>query len=330
MKKVIIIGATGEIGMYITDYFCKNAKDDYEVIAVGLRKTDFFDRYGIKYYSVDIRNADSFSILPQENIHAVIFTAAVMPGRMTGYVPMAYLETNVCGTLNVLEYCRKVQANRIIFTQTIRDLGNQIGREILRVDAQRDFSFTGDHAVYVISKNASVDLIEHYYREYGIKRYIFRLPTIYMYSPNKFYTVNGEKRIMGFRHMIDQAIAGNDIEVWGDPSKAHDIVYVKDLAQLFCLACNRKEGDGGLYNVGTGKPISLIEQVKGMIEVFETEKRKSNIVFCPEKPSARQYDIDISKTCKELGYVPQYSYIEYLKDFKKEMEENRFNDLFEE
>ena len=163
MKKVIIIGATGETGMYITDYFCERAKDDYEIIAVGLRKTNFFERYGIKYYSVDIRSADNFSVLPQEDVHAVIYTAAVMPGRMLGYNPMAYLETNVCGTLNVLEYCRKAQADRIIFTQTIRDLGNQIGKEILRADAQRDFSYTGDHAVYVISKNAAVDLIEHYY-----------------------------------------------------------------------------------------------------------------------------------------------------------------------
>ena len=56
--------------------------------------------------------------------------------------------------------------------------------------------------MYVISKNAAVDMIEHYYQEYGLKRFIFRLPTIYMYTPNKYYYVNGVKKIMGFRYMI--------------------------------------------------------------------------------------------------------------------------------
>lgn len=328
MKRIVIIGATGETGMYITDYFCNNLKEEYEIIAVGLRKTSFFDRYGIKYYNIDIRNESEFEVLPKEDIYAVIFTAAMMPGRMVGYQPIEYLNTNICGTFNVLEYCRKTQVNRIIFTQTIRDVGNKIGREIIKSDAARDFSYKGDHAVYVISKNAAVDLIEHYYEEYGIKRFIFRLPTIYMYTPNKYYCVNGEKRIMGFRYMIDQAIAGEDIEVWGEPSRAHDVVYVKDLAKLMMLACKCDTTDGGMYNVGTGEPISILNQIKGMIEVFNPNDKKSNIVFCPQKPSARQYQIDISKTQQELKFIPSYSYIDYLEDFKKEMNENRFADLF--
>ena len=207
-------------------------------------------------------------------------------------------------------------------------MGNKIGKEKIEADAPRDFSYKGDHAVYVISKNAAVDLIEHYYQEYGIKRFMFRLPTIYMYTPNKYYCVNGGKRIMGSRHMIDQAIAGNDIEVWGDSSKAHDVVYVKDLAKIFYLACKCETTDGGMYNVGTGMPVTLLEQAEGMIEVFGQKTKKSRIVYCPDKPNARQYDIDISKTCRDLGYEPSYSYIEYLKDFKKEMEQERFKDLF--
>lgn len=329
MKKVVIIGATGEIGMYIADYFCNTAKNEYEVIAVGRRETDFFETYGIAYYCVDIRQAEAFDVLPKEDVYAVIYTAGMMPGRMQGYDPMRYLETNVCGTLNVLEYCRKAGVDRLIFTQTIRDLGNKIGRERIEADAPRDFSYTGDHAVYVISKNAAVDLIEHYYQEYGLKRFIFRLPTIYMYTPNKYYSVDGEKKIMGFRHMIDQAICGNDVEVWGDVSRAHDILYVKDLARLFYLACKADATDGGVYNAGTGIPVSILDQASGMIEVFGTEEKKSRLVLCPQKPNARQYDIDIAKTVKELGYEPAYSYTEYLKDFKKEMEEDRFRTLFE-
>lgn len=327
MKRIIIIGATGEIGMYITDFFCQNVRDKYEISAIGLRKTDFFNRYGIEYYSIDVSKSESFCVLPRDNVYAVIYLVAVMPAKMEKYNPMQYLKVNSCGTLNVLEYCREVQADRIIYTQTIRDVGNKIGKEKIESDMPRDFSYIGDHAVYVISKNTAVDLVEHYYQQYGLKRFIFRLPTIYMYSPNKYFCVNGEKKVMGYRLMIEQAMEGVDIEVWGDPSKAHDVVYVKDLAKILYLACEC-EAAGGIYNVGTGEPITLIEQVRGMIEIFSSGNKKSQIVFCPEKASARQYDIDISKTRRELGYEPAYSYLEYLKDFKNEMIENRFKELF--
>ena len=51
-------------------------------------------------------------------------------------------------------------------------------------------------------------------------------------------------------------------------------------------------------------------------------------MYCPEKPNARQYDIDITKTIRELGYKSDFSYKEYLEDFKLEMQLNRFKDLF--
>lgn len=328
MKKIIIIGATGELGLYITDYLVDKLDGKFELVATGRRKTDFFERYGISYYNVDISNPSAMEVLPQEDVYAVIYTAAVMPGRMEGYHPMQYLEVNVCGALNVLEYCRKVKADRIIYTQTIRDLGNKIGKEIIKSDAPRDFSYRGDHAMYVISKNAAVDMIEHYYWEYGLKRFVLRLPTIYLYTPNEFYYVDGKKRKMGFRILIDKAINGEDIEVWGDPMKAHDVTYVKDLAQTMYLACTCNSTDGGIYNVGTGQPITLLDQIKGMIEVFGTVGNRSNMILCPEKPNARQYEIDISKTMLELGYKPQYSYIRYLQDFKQEMQKNRFKEMF--
>ena len=55
MKKIIIFGATGNVGSYVlkyaSEYFDKN---EYEVIASGRRETDFFDRMGIRYFSVDL------------------------------------------------------------------------------------------------------------------------------------------------------------------------------------------------------------------------------------------------------------------------------------
>lgn len=328
MKKVLIFGATGHTGAYLTDYCLENLDlNEYQVIAIGRKKTDYFQKRGIDYYSIDITKSDEFSKLPKENVHSVILLAAIIPAAMEGYRPMEYIDTNIIGAFNVLEYCKRVKADRILYTQTQRDIGNFIGKkEPLRPDMPRSFSYKGDHAVYVISKNTAVDLIEHYHQEYGLKRFIFRLPTIYSYSPIDYFYVDGKKRMKAYRLMINQAIKGQPIEMWGDPEKAHDIVYIKDFCQILCKGIV-VDIECGIYNVGTGKPVSLKEQIEGMVEVFSPKDNKSMIVPCPDKPNSRSYTMDISKAIEELGYEPKYDYISYLKDFKKEMEIDRYKEL---
>src|SRR5690625_1652907 len=146
MKKIIIFGATGHTGAYLTDY-CLEFLDasEYEIIAVGRKKTDYFTKRNIKYYSVDIKESESFEKLPNNNVHAVVLLSAILPASMEGYQPLEYLKTNILGAFNVLEYSRRVQADRVLYTQTIRDIGDHIGMgEPLTPDIPRSFSFTGD------------------------------------------------------------------------------------------------------------------------------------------------------------------------------------------
>ena len=120
---------------------------------------------------------------------------------------------------------------------------------------------------------------------------------------------------------------GEPIELWGDPEKSHDVVYVKDFCQMLYKAITA-DCKGGIYHVGTGIPVTLQEQIEGIIEVFSPKDNKSEIIYCPEKPNARTYHMDITKAVDDLDYKPIYSYIDYLKDFKKEMELNRFSNLY--
>ena len=111
-KKIIIFGATGKVGNYVLDYalrFFKNS--EYEVIASGRRKTDFFDRMGVKYYSVNLANKEEFAQLPQEGVHAVMLLSAQLPTKSDGQVPRRQFDANLLGTFNVLEYCREVHAD---------------------------------------------------------------------------------------------------------------------------------------------------------------------------------------------------------------------------
>ena len=321
MKKIIVFGATGDTGKYFVKYFCEqNDRKEYEIIAVGTRETDCFQSYDINYYRVDITNKDDFSKLPKENVYAVVDLAGAMPARMKGYNPYEYIDVNITGTLNILEYCRQIHVDRILYAQSFGDIKDYSEENpLLRVDMQRKFSFTTDHTIYVMSKNFAVDMIDNYHQMYGIKNFIFRLPSIYMWSPIDHYYVDGVLRKIGYRLLIDNAIEGKDIEVWGDPTRVKDMVYVKDFAQMLykALFVDRQTG---YYNVGTGIGTSLLDQINGMIEVFGEEGHKSNIIMCPDKPNAPQYIMDIDNAKEELGYVPKYDYISMLKDFKAEME----------
>lgn len=328
MKKIIIFGATGNVGSYLTrycsDFFNEN---DFEIIAVGSRETNTFDAYNIKYISVDITNSSDFEKLPTDNIYAVMLLAAKIPSYMDEYDPHEYLNVNIMGAFNVLEYCRKVKADRILYTQTVFDISLHAGENItLSPNLEKNFDYKGDHAVYVISKSTALELIEHYHQEYNLKKFIFRLPTIYNYSPYHYYFPNGKKAKRPLYQMIEKAEKGEDIELWGNPNYAKDMVYVDDFSQMLCKAVLVSRNEG-FYNIGTGIPITLQEQIETIIDVFSPPEKKSKIVYMPNKPYGGGFLMDVSNAKEELGYEPQYDCKKLFEAYKYEMNLKRFDEL---
>lgn len=68
-----------------------------------------------------------------------------------------------------------------------------------------------------------------------------------------------------------------------------------------------------------------MDQIKGIAEVFCSKDKKSEIIMKPEMPNAPQYIMDITPAKDELGYVPQYNYIEMLQDMKRNMEYEKYD-----
>lgn len=326
MKTIVIFGATGTVGTY-TSLFLK--EKGYNVIAVGKRNNDnnFFNNYDIKYYSLDITNLNDFDKLPLENVNSVIHLAGIKPSAMKDYMPKLYIDSILNGTFNVLTYCLNAKVEKIIFSHSRADSNYLMGKKPIPSDIIKKFPLTGDHSIYTICKNAAVDLLEHFYHQYGLKRFILRLPTIYAYHPNLYFYVNGEKKMMAYRFIIEQAIKGETIEIWGDPTKAKEIVYVKDLIQII-EKCIESPLDGGMYNVGRGVGITLDEQIKGIVNVFSNPYKKSDIIYRPDMPNAREFVNDISKTQAELSYHSLYSYHDLLIDYKKHLEEEPYKLLW--
>ena len=241
---------------------------------------------------------------------------------MEGFDASVYIQSIIQGTLNVLEYTRKCGADRIIFPQTLFDIHYLFGTKVpIPADSLIKFP-EGDHWMYVIAKNAAVDMIEHYYKEYGIKRFILRLSRIYLYHPNPYTYTDGKKVLVSDRLLIYKAMKGEKIEIWGDPNRLLETICIDDFLQIVEKALSAKV-DGGIYNVGSGGS-TLEERIKGIVEVFSPVDNPSEIVYCPEKKNCTQFVLDIRKTVNELGYEPQYTWKDYLLKFKEEMKKQTF------
>ena len=119
------------------------------------------------------------------------------------------------------------------------------------------------------------------------------------------------------------------LEMWGDASVGRDIIYVKDVVSAFSKALRSKSAKG-LYNIASGRYLTLKEQVEITAKVFWGNKSKPKIVPIPQKPHKMDsFLYDISKAKRELGWSPKYDFEQFLLDYKREMKNEKFKYLVE-
>jgi UDP-glucose 4-epimerase len=181
--------------------------------------------------------------------------------------------------------------------------------------------------MFSISESAAQDCVEHYRKQYGMKGIIFRLPPVYGYGPHTEIFWNGKPIKTGFQIFIENAMAGKPIEVWGDCEKGRDIIYIKDVTEAFLRALKSSNVDG-LYNITSGRSVTLKDEVQAIVNVFCGDMGKSKIVYKPEQSnSIESFLYDNSKAKKDFGWTPRYSFEDMLVDYKQEMERGRFSFL---
>ena len=328
MKKIIVLGATGNVGSYFTKYAKEYYEGKYEIIPVGHReKADVFGEMGLQYISMDISEEKEFEKLPKEDVYAVIDLAAVIPAYMDGYHPEKYLSSIIYGTYNVLEYCRKNNVEKLLYSTSCYDMWEYPAGTVVKPDMPRNYSYVGDHSMYVISKNTACELIEHYHQQYGLKTFVFRFPTVYSYSTNHYIYPKGVKTLRPLYKLIFNAMEGKPLEIWGDPAYSKDMLYVYDMAQMFCLAIDNQELTTGLYNCGTGIPVNQMEQMEAIRKVFCPADKQSEIVVLWDKKAGGGILMDVENAKEELGYEPKYDVVRMFEDFKEEMKYDRFAEL---
>ncbi len=331
---VIVIGATGFIGMYTVEALVQSGK---KVLATGRNEKlgKKLQNMGADFLQLDVTNKSDFDKLPTNDVEGVILLAGLLPANakvdLTNEENAAdYFEVNVIGAINVLEYCRKNGIKKVIGSCSYSDVSGAWGKGYpITEEEPRDFKFTGDHAVYVISKNACNDVMEYYNQQHGMQCAWFRFPPVYGVGPHGTIYVNGKAYKSGIATFIDNAKEGKDIELWGNPHIKRDIIYVKDVATAYVMALE-SEKTYGLYNMTSGTQLDLEEQAQAVIDVFGSDKG-SKLVYRPEKPNnTPSFWYSMEKAKKDFGFVPVYtSYHDMMVDYKKELESGRWDDLVE-
>lgn len=331
---VVIIGATGFIGMYTTEAFLKAGK---QVVATGRNRQlgQKLEEMGATFIELDISKEEDFDKLPTVGVEGVILLAGLLPANVTADLDKTenaadYFKVNVIGSINVLEYCRQNNIKKVIGNCSYSDVSGAWGKGYpITEDEPRSFKFTGDHAVYVISRNACNDVMEYYNQQHGMQCAWFRFPPVYGVGPHGTIYVNGKVYKSGIATFIDNAKEGKDIELWGDPHIKRDIIYVKDVAEAYVLALD-SDKTYGLYNMTSGTQLDLEEQAKAVIRVFGDEK-KSRIVYRPEKENnTPSFLYSMEKAKRDFGFIPQYTnYYDMMIDYKNELESGKWETLID-
>lgn len=333
---IIVIGAAGFIGRYTVNQLLADGK---EVLATSTRESnrEIFEKQGAAFLQLDITKKEDFEKLPDKGVEGVLLLGGLLPAN----APVdpdkeenadEYFRVNVIGTIHVLEYCRKHGIRKVIGCSSYSDVAGAWRKGYaIKETEPRDFHFTGDHAVYVISKNAANDVMEYYNQQHGMQCAWFRFPPVYGVGPHGTIYVNGKPYKSGIQTFIEKAQKGEDIEIWGDPHISRDIVYVKDVARAFSMALD-SEKTYGLYNMTSGTELELEDQVKTVIEVFGNPDRKSQIVYRPEKQNnTPSFLFDMSKAKEDFGFVPHFtSFREMMEDYRQELESGKWDRLVQE
>ncbi len=328
---ILVFGASGFIGTYLIDYLLS---EGFNVVATDIDPSskNFYDSKGVEFHTVDITKEKDFLPLENISIDTVIHLAACQPANVSkdDNDPKEYFDVNVQGTINILEYCRSNCINKVIYGTSHRNTQGLWGdNKFISEDDGICIKYNTGYTLFSISETTAQNLMDYYFSEYGINTVTFRFPPVYGYGPHTEIFLDGNPIKTGFQIFIDKAQNSQPIEVWGDCECGRDIVYIKDVLKAFLCAVNLKKLNG-LFNISSGKRLTLLEEAQTIVDVFWGGVGLPTIIKRPDLDNGiDDFCYDISKAKAILGWEPTFTFRDMLLDFIKESDSEKFRFLLE-
>lgn len=286
--KVMVTGGAGFIGSHIVDRLIALGHDVIILDNLSTGKKAFIHPEAT-FYQVDLRDRRLGEILEAERPEAVIHQAAQIDVPTSVKDPLFDAETNILGTMQLLEACRRSGVRKIVYASSAAVYGEPV---FLPIDE--------DHPVdplsnYGISKYTPECYLKVYRHLYGLDYTILRYANVYGIRQDP----RGEGGVIAI--FLDRVLRDEKLTIFGDGKQTRDFVYVGDIADANICALHR--GNGKVFNLGTGVPTSLEELVRILGEVTEKEIR---VEYRPERPGDIKHShFDNRQAEKWLDWTPR-------------------------
>jgi UDP-glucuronate 4-epimerase len=295
--KLIVTGGAGFIGSHFTE---KALAEGHEVVVLD----DFNDFYSpkvkranlqavkqhLRVHEMDIRDSSRVRALFDEfKPEAVVHFAARAGVRPSIQDPELYLDTNIKGTLHLLEAARNAGTSRFILASSSSVYG-----VLKTVPFQEDMCLNQTISPYAASKLAAEQLCSNYAHLYGMQCISLRFFTVY--GPRQ----RPDLAIHAFTRSIVQGVP---IKQFGDGSTRRDYTYIDDILQGLTASLAYKGSNYEVFNLGESETTPL----SSLINVIEKAVgREAVIEKLPEQPGDVPVTFaDISKARRLLDYNPQ-------------------------
>lgn len=283
-----------------------NINDAYDVRLKQWRLAQLVDKPDFAFHPLDIGDKDALTkLFAGAEYQAVINLAARAGVRQSVVDPWVYVQTNVVGTLNLLELCREFAVNKFVLASTSSLYGKTTPAPF-REDAPTDMVLSP----YAASKKGAEVMCYTYHYLYGLDVTVFRYFTVY--GPA------GRPDMSLFR-FVQWISEGSPVVVFGDGRQERDFTYVGDIA-AGTVAGLRPLGYE-VINLGSDRPVVLNDAI-ALVE--ELVGRKAVIERRPMHPA----DVpatwaDIGKAAKLLDWQPKTSFREGVSNLAAWYLENR-------
>lgn len=279
--KIAITGSNGFIGKHLVNELVKNPF--FEIIHINRS-----DNY-------DITDKKTLKKIPNFDVLIHLAARVFVPSSYEN--PYDFYNTNVNGTLNMLELCRINNAKIIFMSSYIYGIPEyQPINEQHKINSFNPYSNT---------KIIGEQLCQGYNMDYNLKTVILRPFNTYGIGQNNNFLIP---------LILEQAKTGK-IEL-KDPAPKRDMLYIKDLISAIIKSITYDETSFEIFNIGSGKSFSVLE----IANIIKNEINQNiQISFNGEvRPTEINDTIsDISKISKKLQWSPQYSLIDGIKDLIK-------------
>ena len=267
--KVLVTGCAGFIGSRVSALLSAtghevvgidNLSDAYDVRMKQFRVDNLLAQNVVEWVNSDITNNESVrALMSNVKPDAVINLAARAGVRQSIDNPWVYYDTNVIGTLNLLEACKEFGVNRFLLASTSSVYGN--GSMPFSEDAHIEDLLSP----YAASKKSAEDLCKLYWRLFDFDTTIFRFFTVY--GPS------GRPDMSMFR-FVKWIFEEEPVQLNGDGSQRRDFTFVDDVARGVVGSLDRRPGFE-VINLGSDRPVEInavikeIEMVVGKTAIIE-------------------------------------------------------------